>query len=71
MERMAVLKLGYSAFLMPLDKAVKAAEMLADAEMLETDYSVDVGFKLRDESVSVEVKMLSIKNRGELELSRN
>lgn len=71
MAKMAVLKIGYRGLLLPLSDAVKAAELLADAQALESDYAANVGFKLTNEREKLEVRVLSTADLGELELSRD
>lgn len=71
-DKMAVIKIGYTHHMLPIDKAVKVAEMLSDAEAMETDYHTQCGYKFTiDGSYPVEIKVLSTRDRGELELLRD
>jgi uncharacterized protein YgiM (DUF1202 family) len=57
--------------MLPIDKAVKVAEMLSDAEAMETDYHTVCGYKFTTDAYPIEIKVLSTRDRGELELLRD
>lgn len=71
MAKMAILKIGYRGVLLPLSDAVKVAELLADAQFLESDYAANVGYKLTNGREKLEVQVLSTADLGEIELSRD
>jgi uncharacterized protein YgiM (DUF1202 family) len=70
-DKMAVIKIGYTHHMLPIDKAVKVAEMLSDAEAMETDYHTVCGYKFTTDAYPIEIKVLSTRDRGELELLRD